>query len=629
MSCSSLLGQSGRQKKADKLFNSFSFQKAIENYEKLIKKDYNTSYAQQQIGDAYMMQRKPEKAVQYYRNIVHDKNTPSEYYYNYAQALRGIEDYSSSILWMNKFKETHQNDTRVTRFFEKKDISSAIFNIQEKYTIKPLTFNTKYSDYGATRLDSSIVFVSTRDPGVSIIRTYAWNNQPFLDMYIADKNGHISKIKGDVNSIYHEGTATFNHAKTRMYFTRNNYLKSKKRRDKEGTVNLKIFMAELINNEWKNIQETSLNSDDFSTGHPSLNKEGTQLYFTSNRPGSIGGSDIYVADVSSNGTISNPTNLGSIVNTEGNEMFPFIHEEGTLFFSSDGHLGLGMLDVFATVKDDKNNIINTINLGKPLNSNRDDFAYYLAPEGYSGYISSNRKGGMGDDDIYSFERTPPPPSPSPFKIIGTVIDQINKLPITGATVVIFDKSGTEIVTLTTDSNGKFEYPLDRDAHFSVTGSKVKYTSATVKFDTYNQDKTGEVTLKLTINIPLKPIENVVLLADLNIIYFDLNQSYIRSDAAYELNKVVNLMNKYPGMVIRLESHTDSRGNDAYNLSLSNRRAKSTYDYIIQNGIAQDRISDYQGFGESQLVNECFNGIRCIEAAHQRNRRTEFVIIKMK
>lgn len=623
ISCSSLLAQSGRQKKAEQLFNSFSYTKAIEKYEKLIEKDFNKNYAQRQIGNAYMMLRQPEKAVTYYREAVKGENIPPVYYYYYAQALRGTKEYKASRKWMKKFKKTNQNDSRVSEFFEKQDITSAIFNKQEKYTLSSLDINTEFSDYGATMIDSSIVFVSTRDPGVSILRKYAWNNQPFLDMYIADKNGNVSKIKGDVNSIYHEGTATFNKAKNRMYFTRNNYLNNKKIKDKKGTVNLKIFTATLVNNEWKNIQETGVNSDQYSSGHPSLNNDGTKLYFTSNRPGGLGGSDIYVADVSQNGALSNPTNLGSIVNTEGDEMFPFIHSEGTLFFSSDGHVGLGMLDVFATVKNDDSQIINTINLGKPLNSNKDDFAYYLDEKGFSGYISSNREGGMGDDDIYTFNRIPP------FKVKGQIFDDANGLPLEGAKVSLMDRNGNEIAYFITKKDGYYEEYIDRDAQFSIQGSKEKYTSVTKTFNTFNQENKEAVTVNLDINIVLKPIEDIIILADLDIIYFDLNQHYIRKDAAYELNKIVSLMRKYPGMVIRLESHTDSRAKDHYNLNLSERRAKATNDYIVKNGINQNRIIAYEGFGETRLVNHCSNGVKCSEDEHQLNRRTEFVIIKMK
>ncbi|PCI02504.1 MAG: flagellar motor protein MotB, partial [Flavobacteriaceae bacterium] len=280
-------------------------------------------------------------------------------------------------------------------------------------------------------------------------------------------------------------------------------------------------------------------------------------------------------------------------------------------------------DVFATVKNDDDLIINTINLGKPLNSNKDDFAYYLDKKGFKGYISSNREGGKGDDDIYAFNRIPP------FKVKGQIFDDANGLPLEGAKVSLMDGNGKEIAYFITKSDGYYEEYIDRDAHFSILGSKEKYSSVTKSFNTFNQENTKTVTVNLNINIVLKPIEDIVILADLDIIYFDLDQHYIRRDASFELNKVVTLMRKYPGMVIRLESHTDSRARDNYNLDLSQRRAKATNDYIVKNGINQNRIIAYEGFGETHLVNHCSNGVKCSEDEHQLNRRTEFIIIKMK
>jgi outer membrane protein OmpA-like peptidoglycan-associated protein len=317
-----------------------------------------------------------------------------------------------------------------------------------------------------------------------------------------------------------------------------------------------------------------------------------------------------------------PKNLGNIVNTEGNESFPFIHqEEGTLFFSSDDHVGAGLLDVFAAVKDENDNIVNIINLGEPINSEKDDFAYYLSPDGLSGFISSNRKGGMGGDDIYAFTRIPP------LTLKGRIFDAINGEPVAGAKIILARKNGEEIAYFMTEEDGAYEHLIDRDSEFVLKGSKAKYQDVQKEFNSIGLEKERELIVDL--NIPMSPIEDVVILADLETIYFDLDKSNIRPDAAIELDKVVALMNRYPGMVIRLESHTDSRADDRYNIRLSNRRAKSTYQYIISHGINANRIEKYEGFGESQLVNKCSNGVNCSEEEHQLNRRTEFIILKMK
>jgi len=292
-----------------------------------------------------------------------------------------------------------------------------------------------------------------------------------------------------------------------------------------------------------------------------------------------------------------------------------------LYFSSDGHVGFGLLDVFSTVKDETNKIVNVINLGKPINSKKDDFGYYLYDDGFKGFISSNRKGGVGGDDIYAFTRIPP------LTLKGQIFDAINNEPVEGAKVVLARQNGEEIAYFITQKNGAYEHLIERDKDFVLKGSKEKYQDVAVDFNSFGLEKEKELVVNL--NIALSPIEDVVILADLETIYFDLDKSNIRPDAALELDKVVNLMNKYPGMVIRLESHTDSRANDAYNIRLSNRRAKSTYEYIISNGIDASRITKYEGFGETQLVNKCSNGVKCSKEEHQLNRRTEFIIIKMK
>ncbi|WP_372792589.1 OmpA family protein [Lutibacter sp.] len=622
--CSSSFGQSGKLKRADRLYNSFSFVKAIEKYEKLIDTNFNKSYVTRKLGDSYMYLRKPKEAAEVYKYVVQQENVPVEYYYFYAQALRGVGNYDESKIWIDKYKQEASKDSRVTEFLDKEDFISAMFNLKKQYSLTKTNFNTPFSDFGAVEYNNEVVFVSSKDEGVSTKRKYAWNAQPFLDLYQVKKGGSVEqaeKIKGDVNSIYHEGPASFTADGKKMYFTRNNFFEGEKGSDKHGINNLKIFSAELVNGVWTNIKGVHFNNDEYSVGHPSVSSDGKKLYFTSDMPGGIGGADIYVVAINEDGTLGTPKNMGNIVNTEGNEMFPFIHNEGTLFFSSDGHVGFGLLDIFATIEDENNSVVNILNLGEPINSLKDDFSYYLSEEGFDGYISSNREGGVGDDDIYKFTRIPP------LMLKGQIFDDANNEPIVDAKVVLKDANGEEIAYFITEANGYYEHIVDRDANFTLEGSKEKYTSLTKEFNSFNLDKEKELVVNL--NVGLKPIEDVVLLADLEIIYFDLDKSNIRPDAALELDKVVALMNKYPGMVIRLESHTDSRANDQYNLALSNRRAKSTYEYIISNGIDSSRITEYKGFGETQLVNKCSNGVKCSKEEHQLNRRTEFVIIKMK
>ena len=623
----SSFGQTAKQKKAERQFNDFSFVKAINTYEKLIDTSFNEFYATRKLGDAYIMLRQPEKALPIYKEVVKQENVPSEYYLYYAQTLRATGDYEASKIWMKKYKESgNEQDLRVKSFFKNNDLASAIFNASEKNTIHELPINTEFNEFGAVNLNGNIVFSSSRDEGVSIKRLYAWDKQPMLDLYQVSKEGasvsSTSKIEGSVNSIQHDGPAIFNSDGTKMYFSKNNYDNAKKISDEKGIMHVGIYSADLIDGKWENVKPTSLNNPNYIVYHPALSEDGKKLYFASDMPGGIGGTDIYVSDILETGMLSKPVNLGNVVNTEGNEAFPFIdQEEGTLYFSSDGHVGLGLMDVFATVKDENNNIVNVINLGEPINSKKDDFGYYLTKNGLEGYISSNRKGGKGGDDIYAFTRIPP------LTMKGHIFDAVNNEPISGAKVLLNRENGEEITYFITGNDGSYEHLIPRDEKFILKGSKEKYQESVENFSSFGLEKEKEIIVDL--NITMKPIEDVVILADLETIYFDLDKYNIRPDAAIELDKVVSLLNKYPGMVIRLESHTDSRANDNYNIVLSNNRAKSTFNYIISKGIDSSRIVKFEGFGESQLVNKCSNGVPCSEKEHQLNRRTEFIIIKMK
>jgi len=623
----STFGQTAKQKRAEREFNSFSFVKAISTYEKLIDTSFNKQYAMRKLADSYIMLRQPEKALPIYEKVVKQPNVPSEYYLYYAQTLRANGQYEASKEWMKKYSDAgNQEDSRVQRFFENKDLASGIFNAREKNFLKKVDFNSNYNDFGAVKLNDQIVFTSSSDQGVAVKRLYAWDGQPLLDLYQTPMEGASAattkKLEGDVNTIHHDGPATFNAEGTKMYFSRNNYHDNKKIISDKGVMLMGIYSAELENGKWANVKPTNLNNANYIVYHPSLSQDGKKLYFSSDMPGGFGGTDIYVSEVNQDGSLGAPKNLGNIVNTEGNESFPFIHQaEETLFFSSDDHVGAGLLDIFAAVKDQNDNIVNVINLGEPINSEKDDFAYYLSQDGLEGYISSNRDGGMGGDDIYAFTRIPP------LTLKGRIYDAVNGEPVAGAKVILARKNGEEIAYFMTESDGAYEHLIDRDSEFVLKGSKAKYQDVQKDFNSFGLEKERELVVDL--NLPMSPIEDVVILADLNIIYFDLDKSNIRPDAALELDKVVALMNRYPEMVIRLESHTDSRADDNYNMKLSNRRAKSTYNYIISKGIDAKRIPKYEGFGESQLVNKCSNGVKCTEEEHQLNRRTEFIILKMK
>ncbi|TGV01143.1 OmpA family protein [Flavivirga rizhaonensis] len=622
----SALAQYGSQKRADNLFNKFSFVNAAQVYHNLIEKDFNADYATRQLADSYAFLRNPDSAVVYYRKAVEQPNVPVAYYYNYAQALRGIKEYKESRIWMKRFKKAG-GEINEERFLKDADFINSIFSAKQQYFLKEVNFNSKYSDFGAYEHDGNIYFASSRNTGVSTKHIYGWNEEPFLDIYVTDKNAndsivdHKSKLKGDLNSIYHEGPITITKDGKTIYFSRNNYNENILGKDEEGMTNLKIYKASLIEDEWTNIEELPFNSNDFSNGHPALNSDGTKLYFASNMPDGFGGTDIYSVEINNDGSFGTPQNLGNIVNTDKNERFPFINSEGVLFFASDGHPGLGLLDIFGTVSDKNNNIISVLNLGVPVNSSKDDFSFFMNEDGLSGYFASNRNGGAGGDDIYAYDRIPQ------LKIEGTITDVTTNKPVPNAIVTLLDSDNKQIAHLETDEDGHYEINIDRDADYIVNIKKEDYIEDTRNVTSKGvENKVTSITADFNLNHIVKKVTPIT---ELYPIYFDFNKFDIRRDGTVELDRIVNLMmNIYPSMVIKIESHTDSRGTSEYNNRLSLDRANATYKYLVEKGVDPARITEHKGYGKQKLANDCDGTINCTEDQHQLNRRTQFIVVKM-
>jgi len=375
------------------------------------------------------------------------------------------------------------------------------------------------------------------------------------------------------------------------------------------------------------IKELPFNGETYSIGQPAVSPDGKKLYFVSDMPGSIGATDIFVVDILDNGTYTEPKNLGPKINTSAREMFPYITET-TLYFASDGHQGLGGLDVFESLIE-SDIFMEPTNLGKPLNSSMDDFGYIVDEDSKKGFVCSNRKSGKGDDDIYSFERLE---LPCHEYIYGSIIEQKRKIPVEKALVMLYDGERNIVGEALTQINGEFNFEKEFDCNSSY---EIKITKEGYKPNSQFVITSDTDQFKNKVTIPLEKelnkliiSENGILKIDIDNIYFDLGKSYIRKDAADELNKVVSLMVEYPEMVIKIEAHTDSRGSDSYNLKLSKRRAKSTAAYIISQGIEKQRIESAIGYGETQLINNCGNGSKCSDKEHDTNRRSEFIIIKM-
>jgi outer membrane protein OmpA-like peptidoglycan-associated protein len=603
--------QNAKQRKADRLFNDLAYTEAVEVYKDLVERDHNTLYNKQRLGDSYIKLRRPEQAVAYYEEVVNQPNVSPEYYYKYAQALRGVKRYDDSREWLQKYRNSNGDIQNVDRML---DGEVSDIDITDEYSLDAVDFNSGFSDFGAFEKDGKVYFVSSRDEGMSKkSKTYSWTGEPFLDIYQIEA-GNVSPLPGDVNTVLHDGPLTITKDGKYMYFNRNNYLNNKQgKRDKDKTNHLKIYRATNVNGQWKDVVELPFNNDSYSVGHPALSADEKTLYFASDMPGGQGGTDIYKVEILGENEYGLPSNLGREINTPQDEAFPFVTEYNVLYFSSNGHLGMGMMDIFKA--DLGQMVVKVENLGAPVNSNLDDFAYFKMDGNNTGYFSSNREGGI--DNIYGFNLL------NPLMLKGTVTDAINQRPVPNATVRLFDENNKQVAFLETDEDGNYETEISRNKEYPVEAKHIEYQEKTGTISSMDSDEKDE----LVYNIALDPIEDVEYLAEIDIIYFDFDRHNIRPDAAKELDKLVDLMqNKYPELVIEIGSHTDRRGSERYNEGLAERRAQATYDYLVSNGISSERIVEYRGYGKKEPAVDCDN---CTERDHQMNRRSIFKVVQMK
>ncbi|WP_297765729.1 OmpA family protein [uncultured Muriicola sp.] len=619
--------QYGAQKRGDYYFGQFQYSKAIKEYEKMVEGKFNSDYAHQRMAECYLLIRDFKKSLPHFEKVINKTSIPTDYYFKYGMALYSDGQLDEAATWLKKYKKFNKNDSRVKRFLKDGNLASVVFNSRERYEVKTVPFNTSESDFGAF-VDGEYLYFSSSRKDLVDGDEYGWNDEPWLDIFMVKEDNPESipeKIKGDINTKFHESSLVFStdyKNDTIIYFTRNNYFKNKKAYGAEDELNLKIFSAKKEKGVWKENRNLRINSDYYSTGHPYVSPGRTRLYYTSDRPGGYGGTDIYYSDIHPRGGIGKPVNAGPAVNTEGNEMFPFINSEGVLFFSSDGHVGFGQLDIFSTISNENEEIVDVVNLGTPVNSPSDDFAFYAHEDGITGYLSSNREGGLGGDDIYKFKFTPE------LSLEGIVIDGVNLKPLDSVKIAIFNqKTGDQEGEALTDANGYYRMYINRERNYVIEASRKTHPTKNVYFNTYTTPLTTKV---ISQNITLEPVMDVKLLANLDKIYFDFNKSDIRPDAAKELDKVVKLMTvTYPDMIIHLEAHTDPIGSHAYNDNLSERRAKSTYDYLIEHGVPKEHILSYKGFGERKLINHCTSRKDCTDEELELNRRTEFPIVQIK
>ncbi|MBT8261986.1 MAG: PD40 domain-containing protein [Bacteroidia bacterium] len=618
VSTTATTAQNKDTKKADQLYARYQYTDAAAAYQKLLKKGKGSRYVFQQLGNSYYFINDTKKAETYYRRVVKGRKLDAEVVYNYAQSLKANGKFSDHNTWMKRFAELKPDDSRAKEFMKNPNYIPLIMDEVQRWEATNLEeINSEYADFGAFVMGKEFYFTSGRN---TKRKKYGWNEEPYLDIYKAQDVGgtikNASLLPGtEINTKYHEGTVAISPDGKRMYFDRNDFFQGDFDKSEDGVNQINLYYAELIDGQWKGVQSVPWNSDEYSNQHPALSPDGNTLYFTSDMPGGMGKSDIYRVAINTDGTFSEPQNVGALINTEGREGYPSVDSNGTLYFSSDGRLGIGMLDVFSA-EIGRDGFGNAKNMGKGVNSANDDFAFVFNPATMTGYVSSNRDGGKGGDDIYAIKELE---IACEVTINVKVLNEYTDGPISGARVDMYDEFENSLSSRTTAEDGTSSFTAECDKGHVLQGIMKDFESNAVVVESANNTEVDVV-------LRLRPIEEIIVddRVVLNPIFFDLDKSNIKPQAAFELDKLVAIMLKYPNMVIKVESHTDNRGNNEYNLGLSERRAQSTVQYVISKGVDAARISG-EGKGETAPKFDC--GANCTKEQHDKNRRSEFIIVE--
>ena len=602
--------------KADDLYNNRAYVEAAELYSELPKTAANL----EKLGDCYYFNSEFDKAYTAYKQVFDlkkDSELTENFYFKYFDVLKGTRKYEEA----DEISSLHLNNPIDTENF--RSLLKRI--VPFDYELKNLTEDIGGSNFGVGIYGDKIVFASTKNLKNP---NYQWNSKPYLDLYEAKVTfgnsitlDSIKPFNKNINtSKQHESNAVFTKDGKTMYFSRN----LKKRIDLDSTriAVVSIFKAELVDDKWTNVAPLAFTSETYSTMHPALNNDETKLYFASDMPNTLGSFDIFYVDILGDNTFGEPVNLGANINTVRREQFPFIGQDSTLYFASNGKNGFGGLDIFSS-SFDNDNYLDALNLGDSVNTEKDDFALVVIDSLNIGYLSSNRS---GEDNIYTFKRIE---NERTYVIEGLVTDKVTGEILPNTTVTLFDKDGNIIAEQIVGKDGKYQLITKPNQEYSVEGFQPKYIPQVEFFDT--NDK-GNIEFNIELEIEsYKDAEEIVTddeegntYIELENIYFDFAKWDIRPEAAKTLDVLVNLLKKYPRMEIQLGAHTDSRSTFEFNMDLSEKRARATLEYMVQNGISRDRLTS-KGYGETKPLVPC--GDNCTETEFSINRRCEFLILR--
>ncbi len=620
--------------KANKYYEKYDYKFAIDIYEKLLEKSPSLEVAQK-LANCYRFVNNTIAAERAYATVLTFPGfDPINYIYyagilkqngKFDQAKRNYLMYAERVPEKSDYAVKLANSCDAARLWlQNPDVDVDIENEN--------SINTEHADFSPIAYANGFLIISDRwflksPENDKNAKVYGWTGNSFLKIYQAEQAKdsaagvmQLTLLPEQINDKYHNGPATLNADGSAIYFTRAGVADDVDlKKAKDFVFKKTIYVASKINGIWSEATPFPYNSPyEYSVQHPALSPDGNILYFASDMPGGFGGMDLYYSEKSSNGW-SKPVNCGSIINSDEDEVFPFVRKDGTLYFSSRGHITIGGLDIFSS-KGEKNSWKEPENLKSPYNSTRDDFGIFFFQDNLSGYLSSNRPGGKGSDDIYRFYQKP---KEQFYAVEGKVTEKGTGNPLSGLKIFLISKKTGEEKTTISAEDGSFKFALEKETDYTVRGDMDKFFSR----------QEGDITTKgatestvFNVKFEVEKVEEAYLVRLKNI-YYDFNKYNIRKDAEPELNKVVAFLNNTPSVNIELRSHTDARGKAAYNLKLSELRAASAKDYLKNKGISKERLSS-KGFGESQLLNACADGVKCSDEEHQLNRRTEFKVVKV-
>lgn len=605
------VSQNATVQKANQLFDTYQYVGAIESYLQVINNKQADQRVYEKLADSYYHIYNTTEAAKWYEKAIQGTSNP-ETIFKYAQVLKSLGNYTEANNQMNRFSNLLPNDVRSKEFNKNQNYLTSLNATKPLFEVENTSFAVEKSNDFAPVLtnDNDLYFVSTR----SNSKTDKWSNQPYIDIYRAtrNENGAFADVVAvkELNTPFHDGSIAISEDGNTMFFARDGHstkLYEKDAKNKVKVGQLGIYRAVKVEGKWEIKEGLPMNSTAYSVSHPSLSKDGKTLYFTSNMPGGIGESDIWKVAITESG-YGKPENLGTRINTPSREAFPFIADDNQLYFASTGWAGFGGLDVF---KADLNQTSNTVvNLGKPVNTEKDDFSLSLNSKFNVGYFASNRN---GTDAIYQAKPI------CGTDMLALITDAKSGKAIEKATVNILNDKNVVIATFETDYLGKALYQLSCDNNYSIQVTATNYK--TVAFPISRSKETK-------LEIPVQLIPNEIIITDKEVllgdVYFEFDRSFITPSGANQLDKLVKIMNENPAMVIAVKAHTDSKGNSKYNLKLSEQRAQATVQYIISKGISKDRISG-KGFGNTTPKVNC--GGNCTDEQDAINRRSEFIIIK--